>query len=361
MKSFYFFALTALLFGGVDHTKAQVTETPATLGLVQGGNPQGYVRGSTAQGIVFSTAPGASGQLVEYSKIRGEGLEKAIRFEERVEVLGAPRALFAAEKYEEAAKAFGQVARGYAIIISAPENFALEAFFYEAESLRRAGDYEGLATIMELPVAASIENLLGEKYQRTFQFLKLWGLFGAKKMDDLESVLATFQQPVTGDAKLLGSANFNNLPGSEIAQLAYLRAQVSASKGDKSGALDDYYRTFTLAYGNDPSLSKSAMISAMEIHAEDPAIEKEGSPVQGQVRALAYLFSKRFDASEIPAGLEKFAVRPVTKPTPPAAPPAEGGEEKPDAEGDDAAPAPPADGEKMKEAPKAEKGGKGKG
>lgn len=349
MKHVLILALTTLLIAGVG--RAQVTETPVTIGLVQGGNPQGYIQNSNAQGILFSTAPGGRGQMVEYSKIRGEGLEKAIRFEERVEVLGEPRALFSAEQYSEAAKAFGQVARSYAIILSVPDNFALEAFFYEAESLRRAGDYEGLATIMELPVAASIETLLGERYQRTYQFLKLWGLLGGKKMAELESALALYQEPVVGAAKLLGSANFKKLPGAEISQLSYLRAKVSESKGDKTGALDDYYRTFTLAYGNDPRLAQSAMISAMQIHAEDPAIEKEGSPVQGQVQALAYLFSKRFGSSGIPADLQKYAVRPVSSPPVlQAAPPAEGDEAKPAADGE-AAPA-----EEMKEAPEAGEG-----
>lgn len=338
MKTLSFCFLGTFLAGSLSLLQAQVVETPVTIGLVQGGNPQGYIKGSNAQGILFSTAPGGQGQPITYDKIRGEGLEKAIRFEERVEVLGEPRALFSAEEYEEAARAFGNVARNYEIIINVPDNFALEAFFYGAESLRRAGNYSALASAMDLPQAPLIEKLLGERYQRSYEFLKLWALFGAEKFDELETALGIFQEAVVGEAKLLSSPSYKNLPSSELAQIAYLRARVMESKGNKTVALDDYYRAFTLAYGNDNRLAKSAMLSALNLHAEDPSFEKEGSPVQSQVQALAYLFSKRFDASELPANIQPFAQRPAVDPILQAAPKEEGAEgEAPAADGAEAA------------------------
>lgn len=341
MKTLSYFLFVSLLFALGSMLQAQVVETPVTIGLVQGGNPQGYIKGSNAQGILFTTSPGGQGQPITYDKIRGEGLEKAIRFEERVEVLGEPRALFSSEQYEEAARAFGNVARNYEIIVNIPENFALEAFFYGAESLRRAGNFSALAAALDLPQAALIEKLLGERYQRSYEFLKLWALFGAEKYDELETALGIYQEPALGDSKLLASASFKKLPGSELAQLAYLRAHVMEAKGNKVVALDDYYRAFTVASGNDNRLAKSAMLSALNIHAEDPAFRKEGSPVQGQVQALAYFYSKRFDAADLPESIQPFVRRPVTDPLP-QAPKEEAGEAGEETPGD-AAEAPEGD------------------
>ncbi len=118
-------ALGALFSTGL--VSAQVRETPVTLALVEGGNPQGYAQGTTDQGVLFATSPGGQAQLVPYTRIRGEGLQKLIRFEERAELLGTPRALFSAGQYNEAAAAYGKVARDYAIILSGPQNFATEA------------------------------------------------------------------------------------------------------------------------------------------------------------------------------------------------------------------------------------------
>ena len=128
--------------------RAQVKETPVTIALVEGGNPQGYIQNSNDQGVLFATAPGGAGQLLTYDKIRGEGLDKLIRFEERAEVLGTPRALFAKGSYSEAAEAFGKVARDYAIILGGPQNFASEALFYQIESLKRAGQYAAMAPLV---------------------------------------------------------------------------------------------------------------------------------------------------------------------------------------------------------------------
>ncbi|HRQ89968.1 MAG TPA: hypothetical protein PLA50_14310, partial [Bacteroidia bacterium] len=74
---------------------AQVKETPVVIGLVDGGNPQGFIQGANDQGVIFATAAGGGGQLLPYARIRGEGLEKLIRYGELTEMLAGPRALYA--------------------------------------------------------------------------------------------------------------------------------------------------------------------------------------------------------------------------------------------------------------------------
>jgi hypothetical protein len=222
--------ITLTLFSGLALLPAvligQVRETPVTLGLVEGGNPQGYIQNSNNQGILFATTQGGPGQLVPFERIRGEGLDKLIRYEERNEVLGTPRALFAAGKYDEAATAFGKVAQDYAILYSAPQNFASEALFYQMESVKRAGKYSLLANLVKLPASATIGTKLVDSYKRPFEFIKLWSLFGANDIAGLKAALEAYEEPVTGQAKLLKSPNFKQLPSKEIAQLSFLRAKV---------------------------------------------------------------------------------------------------------------------------------------
>jgi tetratricopeptide (TPR) repeat protein len=310
--------------------QGQVRETPVTLGLLEGGNPQGYVQNSNDQGILFATAPGGAGQMVTYDKIRGEGIEKLIRFEERAEVLGTPRALFAAGQYAEAAEAFGKVARDYAFILGGPQNFASEALFYQIESLKRAGLYAAMAPLVNSPAAATIKTKLSPSYARPFELQGLWAILGQGDVAALKTALETYQEPQTGDAKLLKSPNFKKLPPIEVSQLAFLRAKVYEAEGAKDKALEDYYRCFTLAYGNDVLLSKLAMGAAMLIQKEDPRIAQENKPAINQMQSIAYLYSRRFGKEGMPAEFKAFAVKPVLpRPAPPA-------EEKP-AEG--AAPA----------------------
>lgn len=313
---------TVLLFllAGVSLTSmlhGQVRETQVTLGLESGGNPQGFIQNSNDQGILFATSSGSQGNLVTYDQIRGEGLDKLIRYQERVEVLAQARALFSAEQYTDAAAAFGQVARQYAIILNAPQNFASEALFYQAESLRRSGRYNLLAQVMNSQAARTLETKLGERYQKDVEFMKLWALYGEEKFDELKSAIAGYEQPVTGDEKLLATPNFTKQPSSHLAQLAFLRAKVYDQAGEKTKARDDYYRAFTLAYGNDPLMGKLAMGQSMLHLADDPALENPNSSAAAEMQSLAYMFSVRFGRDSIPEQFQKYAERPaITLPQP---------------------------------------------
>ncbi len=302
---------------------AQVTETPATLALTQGGNPQGYVQNANDQGVFFSPSSGGQAQLVPYANIRGEGLDKLIRFEERNELLAEPRLLFAAGDYPEAAAAFGKIARDYAIILSAPKNFATEALFYQMESLKRAGQYDAIAPLANSAAAATIETKLPEVYHRPYQIHKLWALYGQNDLAALKAAIAAYEEPVLGAEKLLKSPNFKPLPSNEISQLAFLRGKVYESEDAKDKALVDFYRAFTLAFGNDVLLSKLAMGAAMVLQKDDPQLAKENAAAVNQMRSIAYLYERRFGKDEMPAEFQAFAVKPaLPRPAPPAESPA---------------------------------------
>ncbi len=303
---------------------AQVRETPAVLALADGGNPQGYVQGANEQGLLWATTPGGAAQVLPYERIRGEGLDKVIRFSDRPQVLASPRALFSSGQYAEAAEGFGAVARDYGIILNAPQNFATEALFYQIESLKRAGQYSALAPLVESPAAATIVTKLGPAYQRAFELQKIWALFGKNDLVALKTALDAYQEPVLGAEKLLKAPNFKPMPLKEVAQLAFLRAKIFESEGEKDKALEDYYRTFTLAFGNDVLLAKLAMGAAMVLQKDDPRIAAEEKGALNQMRSIAYLYSLRFGKDSMPTEFQGFAVKPeVPRVVPAPEPPAE--------------------------------------
>lgn len=314
--------LSTLLLGGAllpTLVFAQVRETPAVLVLVEGGNPQGYVQNSNDEGLVFSTSQGGAGQLVAYSKINGDGLNKEIRFAERNELLAGPRAQFSAGSFNEAAEAFGKVARDYAFLLGVPQNFASEALYYQIESLKRAGNYGAMGALVNSPAGASIEKKLTESFVKTFALHKLWALYGSSDFAGLKAALQTYEEPVPAEKNLLKTPNFKKLPSSEVSQLAFLRGKVFDSEGDKEKALEDFYRSFTLAYGNDVLLAKLSMGAAMVIHKADPTLEKGSKTALSEMQSLAYLYSLRFGKETMPADFQPYAVRPVLPKRAPAA------------------------------------------
>ncbi len=297
-----------LSLGQADLFGQAVANTPATIMLTNGARPQGVIKGSNAQGIMFATGSAQQAKLIPYSQIKGEGIEKLIRIGVRGEALGNARALFVAGKYRDAAVEFGKVSDAYAILLAIPQNFAVEARFFQIESLRRAGAFPEIGPLLETPAGKAIPTLLGKSYQRPHVFHKLWALYGEQKMDELKKALEVYQLPVTGAAKLLREPNFQrDLPTSELVQIAFLRAKLYAAANEKQKALDDYYRVFTLTYGNDSFLAKQAMGAAMVIQ-KDALGENPDKMALHQMQSIAFLFSKNYGA--MPASFKEFAVRP---------------------------------------------------
>ncbi len=323
-----------------------VKETSATIALATGANPQGVIQGANAQGIIFSSVSGQPGKLVPYSSIRGEGLDKLVRIGARNEFLGNPRALFAAGNYVEAAAEFGKVSDAFAFLIALPKSFAVEARFFQIESLRRAGALAEITPLLQTPAAKAITTGLGKNYQRSHVFHKLWGIYGEKKMDELKAALESYQVPVSGQMKLLSEPNFKeDLPTSELVQLAFLRAKLYAAAGENKKALDDYYRVITLTFGNDSFLAKQSMGAAMVIQKADPKLP--GGNDKGTLRrmqSITYLYGKNFGA--MPPAFKEYNVRPdVPKQI-------EAEVEKPKAAPEDAKKAVPKDAKKPAAAPK---------
>jgi len=322
-----------LVLGGVG-LQAQVRETAATIGLTQGGNPQGFIQGSKPGAILFSVTSGVPGTEYSLTAIKGTGLEKAIRLEDRSEVMANGRAAFSAGQYAEAAKLFGEVATAYQIILHIPQNFASEAMFYQIESLRRAGSFNSLKALLDSPAGKSMDSMLGDQYKNLIRLQKIWAVYGGGDMAAVESAIASYQEPVVGQSSLLPAPNFVKMPQSELVQFAFLRAKVYESKGEKDKALQDYFRVFSFAFANEPFLSKQAMGASMVIQSQNPLLKSENEKVRKaplrQMQSVAYFFSKRFPETPIPPQFQEFAVMPevdavlIVKEKPPEPAPADG-------------------------------------
>lgn len=336
MKYSFLNSLVAGLFG--VSALAQVSVTPGMVGLKEGGNPQGFIRGSEPGKILFSTTEGGQPRTLFLNQIRDAGSVKLIRLTDRAEVLAPAKAAYAGKNYLEAAKLFGEVADQYQLILNIPGNFASEAKFYQIESLRQLGRFDLLAQMLDSPAGETLDTMLDERYRSMLNMHKLWAIYGAGDMAKLESELAAFQQPMMGKKELLPAPNFVKMPQSELVQIAFLRAKVYESKGDDERALEDYCRAFSLTYAYEPFLAKLAMGAAMNIQAKNPALANESPPKKTlhQMQSVAFIFNKRFPETSLPSQFEKFAVRPDV-PVMIAAPPEEApAEKKPSAGGDEA-------------------------
>lgn len=339
MKKIITFAALLLTAAGLFAQDGPVREVQAVLAMSDGTRKQGFIQNSNDQALLFATAAGGQGVAIPYTQIRGNGLDKAIFVEDRAEALSNARTQFNAGNYTEAAAMFQQVARNYAILLNAPQNFASEAFFYYMESLKRAGQIGQLLQLAESQAGKTVETKLGDVYQHRFALIKMWGLLGVEKMDDLKAALEAYQEPAVGDAKLLPAPNFKKMSPAEAAELAYLRAKVYEAAGERSNALDDYYRAFTLDHGYDTLVSKLAMGAAMVLEAEDPGLASENEKSVAEMQSLAFTFSKRFGDGTMPENIRKYAERPPLPAykAPPAPEPEAKPEAKPAAEGGDAA------------------------
>lgn len=342
---------------GVGVLQAQVANTPATLYLKQGGNPQGYITASAPAAIKFATTQTSPARVIQLSEIKGTGLEKGISLGARSEVLADSRAAFSSGNYLVAARGvdgkggFAKIVNDYQqLILNIPQNFASEAMFYQIESYRRIGNYKAVASLLKTPAGKSMDKVLSDRYKNSIRMQKLWAVYGSGDIAAVEAALESYQAPAVGKAGLLPARTFNKMPQSEFVQLAFMRAKIFESKGEKDKALEDYFRVFSLAFANEPFLSKQAMGASMVIQSENPKLKAEEEKIKKgplrQLQSVAWFFSKRFPDTTMPAQFQEYAVMPevdvmVVKSPEPAsteAPAAEGDPKPTEAKEDGPAP-----------------------
>lgn len=327
--------------------------TKVTLTKTDGSTDTGFIQDSNTQAILFSYTPTQRGQAIKRS------LLKNIAFQEERTLMGPARREFSLGNYEAAAKAFGKVATDYEGISFLDRNFASQARFFQLESLRRLGKYDELAALLETKSGKTIKTTQDKMLGEQLNLFTMWAAFAGSKWDVVKAGLKFYEVPQVGDAKMLPAPVFKKMSKPTMIQLSYIRGKMYEQEKKLEHALEDYYRAFTITYGNEAALTNEAMLAAMAIEAADPKI-KDLLSKQWQMQGLAYYYKNGVGGGEIPAEYSQYAVLPDIPLKPVAAP-----EQEEKKEGEEAAKAEPgadkkAAGEKGKEGEVKKEEGKGK-
>ena len=104
-----------------------------------------------------------------------------------------------------------------------------------------------------------------------------------------------------------GVPEFQKMSPSRTAQFAYMRGRLSESQGNKAAALVDYYRAFTLGFGQDRELSGDAMLRAMAILAEDENLTDDKSKLK-EMHAMALQYKNAYGGGSVPEEFAEYAV-----------------------------------------------------
>lgn len=321
-------------------------EMGAMIYLVNGQPQRGFVQDTNQQGILYSLVERAPGQVVPWASVRG------VIFEESDEVMREARAAFTQGQLDIAVDAMGAIADRYANMAWIPNSFATEARYYQLESLRQLGRWKEMAPLLQTPTAQAIPTKLSAYYQSQHKLNLLWAQYGAGQGEGIKAAVAALEKPVIGQAKLLPTPSFQEMPLRELAQITFFRAKMYEGAGKLDQALADYYRVFSISFGNAGQLGDEAMKSALAIQAKDPGVAAAKPIPLRQIQSLAYFYKSAIGQGQIDPALQSFAVKPVI---PKAAPPKE--EPKP-AEAAPAAPAAtPAKGTETPKAGEPAKGG----
>jgi hypothetical protein len=343
MKSFRFTTISLALAGalaglaGMGIARSQQPgaqqakpELGAMILMADGKRQRGFVQDSNDKGLLFTLVEGAPGTGYAW-----DTQVKAVAFDESDEIMREARAAYSQGKYDVAVQLLGTVADRYANVAWVPNSFAAESRYYQIESLRQLGRWEEIGALLQTPAALAIPTRLPEFFQRQFKLNLLWAQLGAGQLDGVKTAVAALEKPVVGQAKLLPSPSFQEMPLRELIQITYFRAKLNEAAGNLDQALADYYRTFSLTFSNQKLLADLSMKAALSIQARNPAVVEKTNPMLlRQIQSLAYLYQNSFGKGEIDQAFAAFAVKPEM-PKPPAP-------KKEEAKPADGAPAPAA-------------------
>lgn len=274
---------------------------------------RGFIRDTNKDGILFSTSEfGQPDPYYWMGKGGGPGQSvQAVAFDTGNDIMRDARASFGQGNYEEAVSQFGKIADGYANMAWVPDGFAAEARYYHIESLRLLNRFGEIAPLLATPTGQAIGAQLGEFYQSQHALNEIWAKVGAEDWTGVKAAVAAYEVPPVGNQEMLSVPVFKKLPSREMVQLAFMRAKVFESEGEEVKALEDYYRTFTLTFGNNSDLAMPAMEAAMAIHHKNPRLgDEKYKNALIQMQSMAYLYKNAFGNGEISSEYAQYAVKP---------------------------------------------------
>lgn len=261
----------------------------------------GYIRNTNDKGIQFSyTEQDPQPIGVPHTDIR------AVSFDEEGDIIGPARYAYSRHQWEEAEKAFREVAEEYEYLWGIKReqlgNFASEARFFQIDCLRRLGYYSELGDALATQSGQSLESTIDEVHLPKLRLLQMWSHTAAEDWDTLEAALKDYEKPMVGkQAELFDVPLFKpDLPPSEIAQLSFMRGRMFEAREKSAQALDEYYAAMTMDYGEEKILTRDAMKSALYIQSKSPTLEKSYNE-QKELHSLAVFYKEAYNDGEIDA------------------------------------------------------------
>jgi len=252
--------------------------------------------------------------------------------------------------YEEAAAAYSAIAEKYKDIMLLERNPASMAKYLEIESHRALGEYGKLAEVLDAETLKTLQVSLDPQFASQLALDEAWAAASAGNWDVVNQLVA--EKSLPKDPNSARTPEFKmEIPPRQMVQLAYLRGLSAEAAGDRPTALADFYRSFTLGYGNNHQLSGKAILKALTILSSEPEFEEDEAKVK-EAHALALAYKQCFGSGSIPEQFSKFA-EPLPSDVGPAAEAS-----PPEAKADPEAKA-PEEGEKAAEGDKAAEGEKG--
>lgn len=275
MKSF----LLTLLIPAItlSATAQEAFEARTVLSTKDGKNLVGWIVDASKTQIRYKESPAATA----FTNANIKDFD-VIYFMEPAE-FSAAMDLYEAGKYEEAKAEFIKFKDRSKIVANIEDNFHTLSAFYEMESLRNLGDYEGLATALQ---SFSKEPLSRAHHLRQLDLYVMWDAVKSKSWDRVLSIASEREG--------------EELPGYQRVQVAYAKGLALQNTDRSPEAIIAYTTALTADAGASETLVNQAALNLLEIYNKDEEVqaalaawgtdnEKKNSPGYARLKEAAAL------------------------------------------------------------------------
>jgi len=212
--------------------------------------------------------------------------------------------LFEARKYKEAQAKFAEVKEFHKPMATMNDNFHTLSAFYEMESMRKQGDYEGIAAALGKFIK---EPLTRDHQLRQLELYVMWDAVRAEAWDRLIIIAS--------------ERDAENLPGYQRVQVAYCKGLALEKLKRGREALIEYNIAMTADAGASEEITRDAALNSLGIYRDDEEVqlaitnwgtEDENKSSGGYTRlleagALARLYNLTLGTGKaLPADLKKL-------------------------------------------------------
>ena len=248
MKNLLTLLLISLL--SVSASAAEGFQTPAILSQPNGEKFRAWISASTKTDIRYKT-----------TEISTDFIDAKIASFATIFLIEPPEYaaavdLFDARKYKEAQAEFAKVKELHKPMANLKDNFHTLAAFHEMESMRKQGDYEGIAAALGKFVK---EPLTREHQLRQLELYVLWDAVRTEAWDRLFIISS--------------ERDAENLPGYQRAQVAYCKGLALHKLKREREALIEYNIAMTADAGASEEITRDAVLNSLRIYRGDSEVQ----------------------------------------------------------------------------------------